>query len=131
MAWAAAAKALEYLNDERSVTDVLAVAHRAVDRGDEERALLALSAAARLLPPDGVPLVRLGDRARSRGLLDVVHAVARELQRSDVPVPTQPDEIWKRDLEGRPGTWGRPSTAEDEGGNDDASRRETRQAATR
>ena len=87
IAWAAAAKALEYLDDERSIADALAVAHRAIDRGDEERVLLVLSAVACRLPPDGSPFLRLGDRACSVGLLDVVCAVGREQRRADIPVP--------------------------------------------
>lgn len=103
-AWAAAAKALEYLDDERSIADALAVAHRAIDRGDVERALLVVSAIAGRLPPDSSALVRLGDRACSAGLLDVVCAVARELRRVDIPVPaawpeTPPGES-RRDLAG-------------------------------
>jgi replicative DNA helicase len=89
MAWAAASNALEYLNDERSLTDALAVAHRAIDLGDEEPVLMVLSAIADRLPPDGSSLLLLGDRANSAGLLEVVHAVGRALRRGDVPVPNE------------------------------------------
>lgn len=99
-AWAAAAKALEYLDDECSIADALSVAHRAIDRGDEQRALLVVSAVAGRLPPDGSALVRLGDRACSAGLLDVVCAVGRQLRRAGAPVPAGWTEALPEDKRG-------------------------------
>jgi len=87
VAWAWAAKVIEFLHDERSLSDALAVVQRAIRRGDEERARHVLSAIARWLPEDGVAVARLGDQACARGLLRVLDVAARELRHRELPVP--------------------------------------------
>lgn len=96
-AWAASV--LEFLGDERSLTDALAVVQRAIVRGDEESACRVLSAAAGRLPPGGEALIRLGDQACAARRPRVLDVVASEIRRRGLPVP----DSWGQALVEDPG----------------------------
>jgi replicative DNA helicase len=79
VAWAAASQAFEHLADERSLTDLLQVARRAIARGDEDAALRVVRGIPRGIPPalaDGRgtegALQSLAEYADSRGGTGVV-----------------------------------------------------------